>query len=69
MLSYLFVHEPFQWVHIIPIVLLALAVIVTNLLSHKHLYTHVVMEHIHYHQHTNGHHTHLHNGETVPGSK
>lgn len=68
-LSYLFVHEPFQWVHIISIVLLALAVIVTNLLSHKHLHTHVVMEHIHYHQHSDGHHTHLHDGETIPGSK
>src|SRR5665648_85830 len=68
-LSYLFVHEPFQWVHVISIVLLALAVVVTNLLSHKHMHTHVVMEHIHYHQHTDGHHTHLHDGETIPEGK
>ena len=68
-LSYLFVHEPFQWVHIISIALLAIAVIVTNLLSHKHQHTHVVMEHIHYHQHTDGHHTHKHGGETVPERK
>ena len=69
LLAYIFVHEPFQWVHLISIVLLAVAVIVTNLLSHHHLHTHVVMEHIHYHQHTDGHHTHLHDGETVPGGK
>ena len=68
-LSYLFVHEPFQWVHVISIVLLALAVVVTNLLSHKHMHTHVVMEHIHYHQHEDGHHTHLHDGETIPEGK
>jgi len=68
-LSYLFVHEPFQWVHIISIALLALAVIVTNRLSHKHLHTHIAMEHIHYHQHADGHHTHLHEGEVVPGHK
>lgn len=68
-LSYLFVHEPFQWVHLISIAFLTLAVIVTNLFSHKHMHTHVVMEHIHYHQHTDGHHTHLHEGETIPGNK
>lgn len=64
-LSYLINHEPFQWVHIISIVLLALAVIVTNLLTHQHQHTHVVMEHIHYHQHSDGHHTHSHECETV----
>jgi len=68
-LSYLINHESFQWVHLISIVLLALAVIVTNLFSHKHLHTHVVMEHIHYHQHVDGHHTHSHDGETVPDGK
>jgi drug/metabolite transporter (DMT)-like permease len=69
LLSYLFIHEPFQWVHFISIVLLALAVFITNLLSHKHLHTHRVMEHIHYHQHADGHHNHLHKGETVSDSK
>lgn len=68
-LSYLFVHEPFLWVHIISVALLAIAVIFTNIFSHKHLHTHIIMEHIHYHQHTDGHHNHMHNGETVPGSK
>jgi len=68
-LSYLFVHEPFQWVHLISISLLALAVIVTNVFSHKHQHSHVVMEHIHYHQHADGHHTHSHEEETVPDSK
>lgn len=69
LLSYLFVHESFQWVHLISIFLLASAVIVTNLFSHKHQHTHVVMEHIHYHQHTDGHHTHLHEGEIVSEQK
>ena len=69
LLSYLFVHEPFQWVHLISIILLASAVIVTNLFSHKHQHTHVVMEHIHYHQHADGHHTHSHDGETIPERK
>lgn len=68
-LSYLFVHEPFQWVHLISIVLLALAVIVTNLFSHKHPHSHLVMQHIHYHQHADGQHTHSHKGETVPSRK
>ena len=67
--SYLFVHEPFQWVHVISIVLLVLAVVVTNLFSHKHLHTHVVMEHIHYHKHAGGHHAHLHDVEIIPGHK
>jgi len=68
-LSYLFVHEHFQWVHLISIALSTLAVIVTNLFSHKHLHTHVVMEHIHYHEHADGHHNHVYDGETVSGGK
>jgi len=68
-LSYLLVHEPFHWVHLISIALLSLAVIISNLSSHGHRHTHLVMEHIHYHQHADGHHTHLHDGETVPGNK
>jgi len=69
LLSYLFVHEPFQWVHLFSIGLLALAVVITNLYSHRHVHAHVVMEHIHYHQHTDGHHTHLRDGETISGNK
>jgi drug/metabolite transporter (DMT)-like permease len=68
-ISYLFVHEPFEWVHLISIALLTLAVIVSNLSSHGHRHTHFVMEHIHYHGHADGHHNHLHEGESVPGSK
>ncbi len=68
-LSYIFVHEPFRWVHIISIILLALAVFVTNRLGHMHQHTHVVMEHIHYHHHNDGHHNHSHEGETVPIGK
>ena len=68
-LSYIFVHEPFQWVHIISIILLALAVFVTNRLTHMHQHTHVVMEHIHYHHHNDGHHNHSHEGDTFPIGK
>jgi drug/metabolite transporter (DMT)-like permease len=69
LLSYLFFHDSFQWVHIISILLLVLAVIVTNVLTHKHTHTHKEMEHIHYHLHTDGHHNHPHEGETMPGPK
>lgn len=68
-LSYVFYHESFQWVHIISIVLLALAVIVTNILSHKHKHSHIEAEHIHYHQHTDEHHAHSHGGDLVSKSK
>lgn len=68
-LSYIFYHESFQWVHIISIALLTLAVIVTNVLTHKHPHTHTAMKHIHYHNHNDVHpHTHSH-GETVPSPK
>lgn len=63
--SYLFYQDSFQWVHIISIVLLAFAVIVTNILSHRHEHTHKAMDHIHYHQHIDGHHTHSHVTEKV----
>lgn len=68
-LSYIFAHESFQWVHLISILLLALAVIITNVLTHKHLHTHTSMQHIHYHQHTDGHHQHEHDGETIDAGK
>ena len=64
-LSYLLFQESFQWVHIISIVLLALAVFVINVMSHKHEHSHAAMEHIHYHQHNDGHHTHSHEGTTA----
>jgi drug/metabolite transporter (DMT)-like permease len=64
-LSYLFYHDSFQWVHVISLALLASAVIVTNILSHKHKHIHIATEHIHYHQHTDGHHTHSHINEKV----
>ena len=68
-LSYLLFHDSFQWVHIISIILLAIAVIVTNILSHKHPHTHRSMEHVHYHQHVDGHHTHSHDNEIVSERK
>lgn len=68
-LSYMIYQGSFQWVHIISIVLLALAVIATNFLSHKHLHTHEAMTHIHFHQHNDGHHNHSHEGMEVSGNK
>jgi len=67
--SYIFIQDSFQWVHLISIVLLALAVIVSNKISHRHIHSHVAMEHIHYHKHTDGHHNHTHEGEEVPAGK
>jgi drug/metabolite transporter (DMT)-like permease len=68
-LSYIFYHESFQWAHVISIVLLALAVIVTYMLKHKHLHTHEAMEHIHFHQHADGHHNHEHDDKSIPAGK
>ena len=59
-LSYIFIHEPFQWVHLISIVLLAFAVVFTSVLSHRHLHFHNYVEHFHYHKHNDGHHNHEH---------
>ncbi len=68
-LSYVFYQDSFQWAHIISIFLLAAAVIITSVLSHKHVHSHTKMEHIHYHQHADGHHMHTHDDETVAGKK
>jgi len=68
-LSYIFLHESFQWVHIISIALLTLAVIMTSVLTHSHLHTHAVIEHIHIHRHKDSHHDHLHEGEDIPLGK
>lgn len=68
-LSYMFYHESFQWVHVISIALLALAVIITYLLKHIHMHTHVEMEHIHFHQHADEHHKHEHDDKSSPPGK
>jgi drug/metabolite transporter (DMT)-like permease len=60
MLSYVFLQEPIQWEHLISIVFLILAVLITSGLTHSHWHTHAVMEHIHIHRHTDGHHDHEH---------
>jgi len=67
--SYIFIQDSFQWVHLISIGLLALAVIVSNTISHRHIHSHVAMEHIHYHKHTDGHHNHTHEGAEVLAGK
>jgi multidrug transporter EmrE-like cation transporter len=69
LLSYLLFQDSFQWVHIISILLLALAVVITNVLTHKHFHSHIAMEHIHYHHHTDSHHNHSHDDEAMLSPK
>lgn len=59
-LSYIIFQDTFHWTHILSIVLLTLAIVAINVISHKHAHTHERMEHIHYHRHNDGHHDHLH---------
>lgn len=68
-LSYIFIQGSFQWVHVISITFLALAVLATNVVSHRHQHTHEAIEHIHYHRHDDGHHDHSHEGEMVSAGK
>lgn len=67
--AYLINGEPFQWVHLVSIVLLALAVVVINRVRHHHEHTHAFTRHIHYHTHSNGHHNHTHEGGSVEEGK
>ena len=62
-LSYIIFKDSFHWTHIISIVLIALAIIAINMLSHKHSHIHIRTGHIHYHKHNDEHHNHLHNEE------
>lgn len=62
-LSYIFFDGTFQMVHLVSIALLAGAIVITNLFSHRHVHTHQAMSHIHYHKHSDGHHAHSHEGE------
>jgi drug/metabolite transporter (DMT)-like permease len=68
-LSYLFYDNSFQWVHLISMFLLASAIVMTNVLSHKHLHDHTLMEHVHFHKHTDGHHDHAHDDGTISRHK
>ena len=67
--AYLINGEPFQWVHLISILLLVLAVVIINRARHHHQHTHEFTRHIHYHTHSNGHHDHSHEGENVEAGK
>lgn len=63
--SALMFRDSFQLVHVISILLLALAIVLTNLFSHRHSHSHETMEHIHLHRHDDGHHDHTHEGLDV----
>lgn len=68
-LSYIFFKDTFHWTHIISIALLTLAVVVINLITHKHEHQHDALEHIHYHKHNDGHHYHIHKNESLDTNK
>jgi len=59
-LSYVFLKEYVQWEHLISIVLLIIAVVMTSVLTHRHQHIHFALEHIHIHRHVDGHHDHEH---------
>lgn len=59
-LSYVFLHEMFQWEHLLSIALLVIAVVITSVSTHNHLHTHTPIDHIHIHRHNDGHHDHHH---------
>ena len=68
-LSYICFQDTFHWTHVISIFLLILAVIVINIVSHKHMHQHDLLEHIHYHNHDDEHHGHNHEGEDLNTDK
>ncbi len=67
--SYIIFQNSFHWTHIISILLLILAVIVINLISHKHRHAHDLIKHIHYHKHNDEHHDHIHDDENFDTDK
>ena len=68
-LSYIIFQNSFHWTHIISTLLLILAVIVINLISHKHRHAHDLIKHIHYHKHNDEHHDHIHDYENFDTDK
>lgn len=68
-LCYAFFQDTFHWTHIVSIVLLTLAVVVINMVSHAHPHTHDIIEHIHYHKHNDGHHTHSHEDGSISANR
>ncbi|KAF5031425.1 EamA-like transporter family protein [anaerobic digester metagenome] len=68
-LSYIIFQNSFHWTHIISTLLLILAVIVINLISHKHRHAHDLIKHIHYHKHNDEHHDHIHDDENFDTDK
>lgn len=69
LLSAILFSGSFQAVHIVSIILLALAIVLTNVFSHQHRHTHLSIEHIHMHRHDDGHHDHSHEGIEGSGKK
>lgn len=69
LLSAILFSGSFQAVHIISMILLALAIMLTNSFTHQHRHTHLATEHIHLHRHDDGHHDHSHEGIDVSGKK
>jgi drug/metabolite transporter (DMT)-like permease len=59
-LSFLFLKEIFQFIHIISISLVILGIYFSNRASHAHIHIHQRISHSHRHSHSDGHHDHQH---------
>lgn len=68
-LSYVFFQDTFHWTHVVSMLLIILAIIVINVISHKHHHQHDELEHIHYHKHDDGHHDHIHDDRSLITNK
>ncbi len=56
----IFIGEPLTFNLIIAIILLIVAVLITNNIVHNHKHHHNKVEHLHLHSHDDGHHVHKH---------
>jgi drug/metabolite transporter (DMT)-like permease len=56
----IFIGEPLTFNLIIAIILLIVAVLITNNIVHNHKHYHNKVEHVHLHSHDDGHHVHKH---------
>jgi len=57
----IFLSEPFHFLVVISMVLLAIGIYLTSTASHSHEHLHTKIVHNHLHSHNDGHHTHIHN--------
>lgn len=65
-LSFLLLHEPLSWLHLVGAALLVLCIVLLMRVQHSHSHTHEAMWHNHPHSHDDGHHDHGHPSESAP---